>query len=254
MPLTSDTKIQLTLPVVPSGREVRALTAALRASARVASMTPLWEASAFAEDQLRSRGELGAASGVRFFAMWARFVKYADASGAIDVGQCRWAALSTVVATRQPALWAMGEAGASTAEIAKVAVCDVDLSAGRVWLPGAPRTDARWAPLTAWGAAQLARRLRSLSGPPDQLVAFDRDISDRAGRISAGASLGAIMARAGLADERDVKPRSLSAWAGRRVWLETGRIDEVARRLGLRSLDLTAELIGFNWSEHEVPS
>ena len=41
--------------------------------------------------------------------------------------------------------------------------------------------------------------------------------------------------------------RAGPGWVGRRVWLETGRIDEAARRLGLHSLDLTAELVGFNW-------
>jgi hypothetical protein len=55
------------------------------------------------------------------------------------------------------------------------------------------------------------------------------------------------MARAGLGAERDLKPRSLAAWVGQQVVAETGRIDEAARRLGLRSLDLTASLVGFEW-------
>lgn len=164
-----------------------------------------------------------------------------------EVEQCRWSALSTVTATRQPALWALGEAGASTREIARVACADIDLTKGRVWLHGAPRTDARWAPLTEWGALQLARRTRDLRIQPASLVAFDRPVDEHAGRIGAGQTLAAIMARAGLADDREVKPRSLAAWVGRRVWLETGQIDEAARRLGLRSLDLAAELVGFNW-------
>ena len=164
-----------------------------------------------------------------------------------EVERCRWAALSTLGATRQPALWALGEAGASTREIAKVVGADLDLVEGRVWFHGAPRTDARWAPLTEWGATQLARRIRTADTRPEALVVCDRPADEHAGRISAGATLSAIMARAGLAGDREVKPRSLAAWVGRRVWLETGQIDAAARRLGLRSLDLTAELVGFDW-------
>lgn len=168
-----------------------------------------------------------------------------------EVELCQWAALSTVTATRHPALWALGEAGASTREIAWATCRDVDLPKVRVRLHGAPRTEARWAPLTGWGAAQLGRRIRHLRADPEAQVAFDRDVDEHAGRISAGQTLAAIMARAGLADDPEVKPRSLAAWVGRRVWLETGRIDEAARRLGLRSLDLTAELVGFDWRAGE---
>lgn len=164
-----------------------------------------------------------------------------------EVDRCRWAALSTLGSTRQPALWAPGESGASTREIAKVTRADLDLTSGRVWLRGAPRTDARWVPLTEWGAAQLGRRIRLAAIGPDALIASDRPSDEHAGRISAGATLSAIMARAGLSDDREVKPRSLAAWVARRVWLETGRIDKAALRLGMRSLDLTSELVGFAW-------
>jgi hypothetical protein len=33
-----------------------------------------------------------------------------------------------------------------------------------------------------------------------------------------------------------------------RVLDETGRIEQVARRLGLRSLDRAADLVGFDWT------
>jgi site-specific recombinase XerD len=304
--------------------DLRVLAMALGAAVGAGPLTLLRDARLFAEEQLRRRGELTEASGDRFFAVWVRFVKYAEAHGEVRVGDvsdelverfvlrartvaggapsvatthlrraavrllfrvlrdsslvdrdptidlrlsprsrlaarpltddeveaCRWASLSTVVATRQPALWALGEAGASTREIAKVTTTDLDLRGATVWLSGGPRTDPRWSPLTEWGAAQLSRRLRALRGRPEALVAFDCPVEEVAGRISAGVAISAIMTRAGLANE-EVKPRSLAAWAARRVWLETGRIDEAARRLGLRSLDLTAELIGFDWrGEH----
>ena len=56
-----------------------------------------------------------------------------------------------------------------------------------------------------------------------------------------------VLARAGLAAEPDVRPLSVVAWAGRQILDETGRIDDVARRLGMRSLDRAAQLIGFDW-------
>jgi integrase/recombinase XerC len=56
-----------------------------------------------------------------------------------------------------------------------------------------------------------------------------------------------VLRRAGLGDEEGVRPGSIAAWAGRRVLADTGRIDEVARAMGQRSLDRTAEVIGWNW-------
>ena len=52
---------------------------------------------------------------------------------------------------------------------------------------------------------------------------------------------------AGLAAERDLAPMSLATWAGRRVFDATGRIEEAAKTLGLRSLDTAAAAIGFGW-------
>jgi integrase/recombinase XerC len=56
-----------------------------------------------------------------------------------------------------------------------------------------------------------------------------------------------ILRRAGLADDAQVRPRSITAWLGRSVFDETGSIDVVAQRLGLRSLDRAAALIGWEW-------
>ena len=73
----------------------------------------------------------------------------------------------------------------------------------------------------------------------------DRDV----GQVSSCIALTDVLRRAGLAEEPDVRPASIVAWAGRRILEETGRIDEVARRLGMRSLDRAARFIDWSWSE-----
>jgi hypothetical protein len=41
------------------------------------------------------------------------------------------------------------------------------------------------------------------------------------------------------------------AWAGRCIFSETSRIDEVAKRTGMRSLDRAALLIGWEWMDDQ---
>ncbi|MFF9401692.1 hypothetical protein, partial [Streptomyces sp. NPDC014744] len=56
-----------------------------------------------------------------------------------------------------------------------------------------------------------------------------------------------LLVRIGLGGESDVKPASVTAWAGVEVFERTGRIEQAARRLGLRSLDRAATVIGHTW-------
>jgi hypothetical protein len=60
-----------------------------------------------------------------------------------------------------------------------------------------------------------------------------------------------VMHRSGVASEPDVRPVSVAAWAGRELLIQTGRIDEVARRLGVRSLDRAAAMIAWEWASGE---
>jgi len=166
-----------------------------------------------------------------------------------EVELCRWASLGTIIATRRPAVWALAEAGAATAEVGNVVLADLDLGAARVWLAGSAKTDPRWARLTDWGGVQLARRVRELGAGAGQStpVTYEGAGSEHSHRTSSVEAIKSVLLRAGLGGDRDVHPRSVTAWAGCRLLSETGRIDEVARRLGLRSLDLAADLVGFDW-------
>lgn len=164
-----------------------------------------------------------------------------------EVALCRWAALGTVSATRLPAIWALAEAGASSGEIPRVTVGDVRLDAGVVRLPGSAHTDARVAPLGTWTAQQLRRHLDEVGEDRGHLHLYNGAGRPESMQASISGAVGAILQRAGLHEESDVRPRSVTAWAGQRVFDETGRIEDVARRLGLRSLDRAAALIGWQW-------
>jgi integrase/recombinase XerC len=56
-----------------------------------------------------------------------------------------------------------------------------------------------------------------------------------------------VLQRAGLGHQRDVVPTSIRAWAGWKVFEASGRIEEAAKALGLRSLDSAATQIGHDW-------
>lgn len=167
-----------------------------------------------------------------------------------EVALCRWASLTTPGATRLPAIWALAEAGATTGEIPRVRVREIDLETNQVALGGSAKTEPRTAPLSEWGATQLGRRIEALGHRRGERVAYQGKGRAESGQASVSGAIGDVLRRAGLASEPDVRPRSVTAWVGRNVFNETGHIEDVARRLGLRSLDRAAALIG--WWEWRV--
>lgn len=155
----------------------------------------------------------------------------------------RAVSLSTLIETRQPAIVAIAEAGAVTTEIAAVTRTDVNLDAGTVALPGARHAVARTVPLTEWGAAQLARRARCTDGA----LTYNGSGVGNAAQASVSVALRRMFHTAGFGAEHDLNLGSVRAWAGRRAFNGTGRIDDAARVLGCRSLDAAARLIGWEW-------
>lgn len=164
-----------------------------------------------------------------------------------EVERCRAASLYLFEATRLPAAWALAEAGIRSGELAWITVADVDLELGFVQTPGCRSALARTVPLTAWGAIQVGRRLRALPAGPARPLVYEGDGSDKSKQASSCIAVTDSMTRAGLGYDPAVRPVSATAWAGRKVFEETGRIDQVAARLGMRSLDRTARLIGLNY-------
>jgi site-specific recombinase XerC len=166
-----------------------------------------------------------------------------------EIVVCRSYSLQTLTATRQPAAWALAEATARTSEIHHVRVSDLDLTNGRVWIHGSSKAEARWGSLSEWGATQLARRVGSLKNglTDDPAIAYDGSGSEESRQVSSCIAVAETLTRAGIGREPDVRPGSVVAWAGRKVFDETGSIEEVARRLGIRSLDRAARFIGWGW-------
>jgi integrase len=167
-----------------------------------------------------------------------------------EVDLCRMASLHTFTSTRLSAAWALAEVSARTAELGHIRVADVDLESLRVWLHGSTRVESRLVPLSEWGSGQIERRMRDVGDVDDaKPILYEGAGGDYHRQAAACVTIKDVLRRAGLAHEPDVRPLSVTGWVGRQVLAETGRIDEVARRLGFRSLDGAARLIDWNWRE-----
>jgi integrase/recombinase XerC len=157
-------------------------------------------------------------------------------------------AVPTIAPTRHAAAWALAEATATTSEIAEARIGDVDLVSGTVFLHGNARVrNPRQGHLTAWGLRAIEARINDLPGPKDQPLVSGATRTRNARQASVCSAVSEVLELAGLSRELGVKPASLPAWGGRRVFEETGQIQEAARALGVRSLDRAAEIIGWDW-------
>jgi integrase/recombinase XerC len=160
---------------------------------------------------------------------------------------CQIAAFYSRKTARLPAVWAIGQAGASNAELSRAAPGDLDLPRARVWLSGDRHRVPRWGPLTPWGVEQLERRLED--DPNADLPIAAKSTSDAIARVVACQAISKVLRKAGLFPEPDIKPLSLAMWLARREFEETGRLDRVARLLGVKSLDAAARLACWDWQD-----
>ncbi|MGK5640535.1 hypothetical protein ACSNOK_19805 [Streptomyces sp. URMC 126] len=162
--------------------------------------------------------------------------------------------------SRHGAAAALALAGGHSGEIGHIRVRDLDLAGRRVWMHGSSKVDARWCPLDDWSwnilkhRAQFvaARQLRPHLVPAARLAVSDRRAGDAQLQARACVALRDLLTRIGLGRDESVKPASITAWAGVEAFTVTERIEDAARRLGLRSLDRTATVIGHAW--HTTPT
>lgn len=154
----------------------------------------------------------------------------------------------TLTDTRHPAAWALGQASATSSELAVAVVGDLDLPGQRVWLHGNERNRIpRWGALTDWGVRQIEAHIQQIGTDPTTPIVTRARKTRNAAQASSTMAVSDVLKRSGLSNEKDVRPLSLSAWAGRRVFEETGRIDAAAHAMGVRRLDTAAEMIGWDW-------
>ncbi|MEV7431841.1 site-specific integrase [Nocardioides sp. NPDC092400] len=151
-------------------------------------------------------------------------------------------------------IWALGESTAISSEISAIRIRDVDDPEAPRWvrLPGTRRCDPRLGELSEWGTVIVARqigRLREQRATPTTLLTYKGagTPGEATAQASVANAIGAVLRYAGLAAEPDVRPASLRNWAGRRLFDAGLPIDQVARRMGCRSLDAAAEDIGLTW-------
>ncbi|RPF41120.1 integrase/recombinase XerC [Streptomyces sp. Ag109_G2-6] len=154
--------------------------------------------------------------------------------------------------TRHAAAAALALAGGHSGEIGHIVVADLDLPHRRVWMHGARKYDPRWCRLDAWGRHVLAERARHvITQHPDKasarLAVSCRPANDAALQSRVCVALRDLLRKVGLDGEAEVTPASVTARAAVEAFEATGRIEESARRLGVRSLDRAAAVVGYDW-------
>jgi len=162
----------------------------------------------------------------------------------IELG--RAAAQWSLESARHVAVWALAEATCRSSELPHITVDDLDLGQRSVRIHGGKRTVERTGRLGEWAVPQLQRRLLEVEAGAFPLV-YAGDDPAGAGQASCARTVIAVLTRAGLNRERDVRPSSVAGWAGRRVLEETGSIEDAARALGVRSLDQAARIVAWEW-------
>lgn len=172
-----------------------------------------------------------------------------------EVDRCRRAALHDLSGTRLSVAWALGEATTRTSEIPHVRIRDVDLEQSHVWIHGSRLTTPRFGSLSTWGLQQVQRRLHELGENADPDACFtENGRGNRESRVSFSAeTLRETLVRAGIAPAPRVGAASIAGWAGVRLFSAAGRIEEVARALGVRSLDAATRLIDWDWCSEVGP-
>jgi integrase len=163
-----------------------------------------------------------------------------------------------------PAAVALALAGGTVTEIAQVEAADVFLSEQVVWLPGLGRRNLpRWVPLDEWQTDALASRIAYLTKRNRHDIAgfslvhrgrvADQDPTKFA--MTTNQMLVRALAKAGLGVADGVRPSSIHEYVANRIYAETGQMEAVAVRCGLRSIDAAARLVTVDWrADHETPA
>jgi site-specific recombinase XerD len=159
--------------------------------------------------------------------------------------------------SRHAAAAALALSGGHSGEIGHARIRDLDRTAIAVWMHGSSRTEPRWCPLDPWAlrvlltrAAFVEKQQRTEANVPDaRLAVSSAPAPDEQIQARARVALSDLIRRIGLGNEPQAKPASLTAYAAMQIFDTSGSIEEVARRLGLRSLDRAAHIVGYDWTQ-----
>jgi site-specific recombinase XerD len=152
--------------------------------------------------------------------------------------------------TRGPAAWALTEAGATTSELPNVTAADVDFDQQRVWLCGS-RLQPRWGLLSDWGAQQVRRRIEIIDDAETSLI-YQGNGSPESQQASACDAIHETLGRAGVRQDKSVRPSSVRAWLAHTLYAETSDLFLVAHRLGFRRLENARELLGLAMHDADI--
>lgn len=177
-----------------------------------------------------------------------------------EVVALRFAAEFVDRPTRHAATAALALAGGFSGEIGHISVADLDLKRHRVWVHGSHKTHARWCTLDRWGERVLTARAGLVTQPqrfatttglspyPYKLAVSSIPGRDEQLQARVCVALTDLLRRIGLSADPNVRPASVTAYAGAETYARTGRIEAAAMHLGMCSLDSTAALIGHAWA------
>ncbi|MDD4866979.1 MAG: integrase [Mycobacterium sp.] len=154
--------------------------------------------------------------------------------------------------TRHAATAALLLAGAHTGELGHITAADLDHAARTVRAHGSSKHRPRLLVLDTWServvadrASYLTRGLPGSTQPPVLCTGAEGSDAHKQARVCV--TVREILTRAGFSDDPSIKPASLTAYAARRAFDLSGRVEDAARLIGSSSLDSTAALIGYTW-------
>lgn len=168
--------------------------------------------------------------------------------------RCRDDSQYTSRQTLLPVVTALALTGESTAEVAMARICDVRLDDRLIWAHGGNRrTYERWLPLDEWMVPIIQaridhlRRARTDQGDLASLT-YNGDLDTPYDRKQSAIcnSLRRVLYLADVT-RPGVRPTSFSEYVAVSTMAATGRVEIVAARLGLASLDRAAFQVGYDW-------
>jgi hypothetical protein len=167
----------------------------------------------------------------------------AKAVSDVTIERLQAAAPHELVASRRAVVLALAQAGAANTEITRIRTVDLNLVDGTVALPGGTRLDRRTNRLTDWGRHVLGDVVAGSRGADMSLLPI---------RTSSAAST-VSNTMSDLCQSAAIRPKvtveGIRAWRARRLFDHTRSIEDVARFLGTRSLDIACDIVDHRWRD-----